>query len=65
MEKLKPCPFCGCRAVLEDMGGPSVFGEGRYFVRCAWCGVEQSGLWKMKETAIKRWNRRAERSEDE
>ena len=58
--KLKPCPFCGGEAVLEDLGGPTVFGEGRYFVKCTnpKCGEEQSGLWATKQTAIKRWNRR-------
>ena len=64
MEKLKPCPFCGSEAVLEDLGGPSVFGEGRFFVKCPSCGVEQGGLWATKQTAIKRWNRRVERSSD-
>ena len=59
MEKLKPCPFCGNEAVLEDLGGPSVFGEGRFFVRCSKGCVAQEGLWATKQTAIKRWNRRA------
>lgn len=64
MEKLKPCPFCGCQAVLEDCGNTSPLGEGRYFVRCARRCVEQSGLWKMKQTAIKRWNRRVKSEAD-
>lgn len=60
MEKLKPCPFCGCQAVLEDLGVPSGFGEGRFFVRCSkWC-VAQESLWATKQTAIKRWNRRSD-----
>lgn len=64
MVKLKPCPFCGEEAVLVDLGGPSVFGEGRFFVRCSKGCVAQEGLWSTKQTAIKRWNRRVERSED-
>lgn len=60
MEELKRCPFCGGEAVLEDMGEPSVFDEGQYFVRCKKCCAEQGGLWKTKRTAIKRWNRRVE-----
>lgn len=57
MEKIKPCPFCGKEAVLEDCG-PSYYGEGRFFVRCSKCDIVQEHLWATKQTAIKRWNRR-------
>ena len=62
MEKLKPCPFCGGEAVLEDLGGCEM--SGRFFVRCSKCDIAQDNLWATKQTAIKRWNRRAGRSSD-
>lgn len=62
MVMLKPCPFCGSDAILEDLGGAVT--SGRYFVRCPKCKVAQDSLWATKQTAIKRWNRRAERSEE-
>jgi len=55
MVKLKPCPFCGGKAELVDCG----IGPDRYFVRCQKCDTVQGGLWMQKQTAIKRWNRRA------
>ena len=59
MDKLKPCPFCGSEALLEDLGS---YGEGgRYFVRCSKCEIVQDKLWRTKKTAIKRWNRRVKR----
>lgn len=58
MEKLKPCPFCGGEAELIDIGCP-VYGEGRYYVVCKTGCVEQTRMWATKQTAIKRWNRRA------
>ena len=56
MDKLKPCPFCGSEALLEDLG--SYEKCGRYFVRCSKCGIAQDNLWSTKKTAIIRWNRR-------
>ena len=55
MEKLKPCPFCGGEAVLEDLGQYEA--PRRYFVRCSKCEIAQENLWATKQTAIKRWNR--------
>ena len=34
--KLKPCPFCGGKAVLEDLD----FEDKEYYVVCEKCGVE-------------------------
>ena len=56
MEYLRPCPFCGSDAVLEDLGGAGI--AGRYFIRCPKCKIAQDALWVTKKTAVKRWNRR-------
>ena len=56
MRTLKPCPFCGGEAVLEDLGRYET--NGRYFVRCSKCEIAQENLWATKQTAVKRWNRR-------
>ncbi|MBQ6232824.1 MAG: Lar family restriction alleviation protein [Clostridia bacterium] len=62
MTKLKPCPFCGGEAVLEDCG--PYYGEGRFFVRCSKCDIVQEHLWATKQTAIKAWNRRVKDETD-
>ena len=57
MEELKTCPFCGEDAELVDCEI-----QPRYFVRCTnyrYCGIEQEICSTSKQTAIKRWNRRA------
>lgn len=56
MDELKPCPFCGNKAVLEDLGGYETCG--RFFVRCTKCDIAQDNLWATKKTAIRRWNKR-------
>lgn len=56
MSNLKPCPFCGGEAILEDCGG--CMNCGRFFVRCTKCEIAQDYLWATKQTAIWRWNRR-------
>lgn len=52
MAELKPCPFCGGKAEMEDVGR-------LYFVRCRRCGVNQDHLYHSKQAAVKAWNRRA------
>lgn len=56
MIELKPCPFCGGEAKLEDLGGTEKCG--RYFVKCTKCKIAQDTLWASKKTAIHQWNRR-------
>lgn len=51
--KLKPCPFCGHKAVIDDCG------DNRYFVRCSHCSINQDKLYAQKCDAVKAWNRRA------
>lgn len=60
-EKLKPCPFCGGEAVLEDLGSYGVVG--RYYIHCSKCEIAQDNLWATKQTAIKRWNKRVKEVE--
>lgn len=62
--ELKPCPFCGEEAVLEEH--PNFPGEFR--VKCTniyHCAIKQD-QWDFKEGAIKAWNKRnIERSSEE
>ncbi len=52
-EKLKPCPFCGGKAELdEDYDSGNIF-----WVFCTRCGISTDTDYVSKE-AIKAWNRR-------
>lgn len=54
MIDLKPCPFCGGRANLEDLGWP-------HHVYCTECGAKVTSCKFEKEgelEAIEKWNRR-------
>lgn len=70
MSDLKPCPFCGGEAfVNEDPtnngGKPHISGNvglGRLWsVECDECGAD-GGYWQGSDIAIKAWNTRAERT---
>lgn len=51
MTKLKPCPFCGGKAICMNAG------SGVYYIRCKCCGsITQTSLGK--QLATKAWNRR-------
>ena len=62
--ELKPCPFCGGKAILaHDLAGP-----GASYIRCEKCGLESVRFIKSFEVAsddeaIKYWNRRADNGE--
>lgn len=45
MERLKPCPFCGERAVVEFSGNRNHRGilKGFFIVRCQICSASVSG----------------------
>lgn len=60
INKLKPCPFCGGKGILNDELNHCVS-----YVKCSTCGAE-TGMVKVSaeycadEKAIERWNRRAD-----
>ena len=56
MTELKPCPFCGNKAMIFN----SSFG---YFVSCNVCEVE-TPAFEYRETAIEAWNRRVNNETD-
>ena len=54
--KIKPCPFCGCKAdIVENRFGdlPII-----YEVQCMVCGARIPSWCLDKEMAIDMWNRR-------
>ena len=50
--ELKPCPFCGKEAIIDDCG------DHRYFVRCTHCSIAQDKLFWQKCDAKRAWNTR-------
>lgn len=67
-EKLKPCPFCGGEAFVNDdptdngaeplMSKNGKIGLGRLWsVECDECGAD-GGFWQGRDIAIKAWNTR-------
>ena len=62
--ELKPCPFCGGKAILTHDNA----GLGASYIRCERCGLESVRFIKSFEVAsddqaIKYWNRRADNGE--
>ena len=57
-DKLKPCPFCGGKAMIETC---QCAGEEtpRYRVGCAHCWCETDWENFCEEDAAEKWNRRA------
>lgn len=58
MSVLKPCPFCGCEAYIQEhkfVGYTSTFG-----VVCLDCCAETRQFYRTKEQAIAAWNRRTQ-----
>ena len=56
MVELRPCPFCGGKAELEDLGWP-------HHVYCTACGARVTSILYDEEgdqEAIEKWNRRDE-----
>lgn len=75
MGRLKPCPFCGGKAVFRSTAyhyidgahlGKSVIApenkdHEEYFVYCTKCRVMQYLTYKTPEEAAKNWNERREK----
>jgi len=65
MIELKPCPFCGCDAIIMDVFIPSYEGENGYFqpsilnywVECKCCHVATM-RYDAEIMAVRMWNRR-------
>ena len=60
-DKLKPCPFCGGKAVLSSWHKSQCMkkGEIRAEVYCYNC-VARSSVYRSEAEAIAAWNRRAQ-----
>lgn len=54
MDKLKPCPFCGAKAKIGNNF------EGQFFVWCTNDDCDARIFSRVKDNAIRAWNRRAE-----
>lgn len=63
--KLKPCPFCGCKALIKydflQVGNKLVKG---YYITCPStpfdCCSPKTWTFRYKKEAIEAWNRRTE-----
>ena len=58
-EKLKPCPFCGSKAMIETFT-TACEKVPRYRVRCEDCFCQTSWDYFEIDEVVKDWNRRAE-----
>lgn len=55
-EELKPCPFCGGQAHIQECKGS--LGKITYTVMCNKCRAVNSGFLLDRDGAIQSWNRR-------
>ena len=60
--ELKRCPFCGGEGMLQEY--PNYGIRPAYRVGCPTCEAEINQFYPNKKTAIRAWNRRAEKKED-
>lgn len=57
MSELKPCPFCGSKAEIEE--NSNIYSKA-FRVKCTniyQCAIKQD-QWNLKEKSIESWNRR-------
>jgi Lar family restriction alleviation protein len=55
LKELKECPFCGSKAVMNDLG------NNRYHIHCYSCPAQFGQVWsndESKEFLIEGWNKR-------
>lgn len=63
MEELKPCPFCGSKAILRKVATGRNRSGYEYYVRCynLNCTVYVHTFYRdTEDEAVENWNRRAE-----
>lgn len=60
--KLKPCPFCGGEAQVNERYRGGTANRKMYWISCSACGVSQqhdnTSGYRYQSKAIDRWNRR-------
>ena len=57
--KLKPCPFCGGKAIMETFATARER-EARFRVKCSVCWCETNWDNFSQDEAAEAWNRRAD-----
>lgn len=57
MDELKPCPFCGGKAVMAKPQRLTFLNRKVKRPNCIKCGATMF-VWKSKEKAIEEWNKR-------
>lgn len=57
--ELKPCPFCGGAAFLDNLSESGTERDS-YYVHCTVCEVQQIVNNESRAAAIALWNRRTE-----
>ena len=55
-KQLKPCPFCGFNALVEEHKFVSL--PSSYGVACQNCSAQSYQFYNSEEEAIEAWNRR-------
>lgn len=59
-KEIKSCPFCGGKAECKTH---YVYGKSRgHFVYCTKCQITQDKLYTTRQYAIKKWNKRTEKT---
>lgn len=58
MDKLKPCPFCGDKAILRNRAASFYTNDRYYAAKCISCGA-MVGESDNKKEVVEAWNRRA------
>ncbi len=63
---LKPCPFCGGQADIEDISNNEIEDDEYYMICCKSCGASACfGDYSItKDGAIRKWNRKVEKDVD-
>lgn len=61
MDRLKPCPFCGGKAVIMKIDIPPM--RELWRVECSVCGAATWYRLVERDFAVEAWNRRAKEKE--